>query len=431
MKFRGITLVVSLCMWLTACQTQNETNVIKVQPTEQTLSWVHHFDEEGARRWIDLGTQLFTEKHPSYSFAITGVDGGNYLSLLRTWAISGNMPDMYMIDNLDTAKDFIGTGYAMDLSNQPFLTNIDERYLSGVKSADGRVWALPIDVNGVGVIYNKEAFAKAGIKEPPKTWQQFIEACKALQKVGIIPIAAGYKDAWTISWDIAADLLANQHAWNPSWIADIEAGKTTFAADQIHFKDILQRFGERLNYVNPRPFDTDWNQAQSLLAEGRAGMIINGTWTIDGVKSKNPSSNLGLFAFPYSADPNKAIFGLKSTGGIVVNPKSPHKEAALRTLELFATQQMGDIFQTRKKALSVIKGLPKDFDPTYVDLDTTYIQTGKTYDWSSLSIDFVNQDLQKLYLNAITKFVIDRAHNVDQTVQELDKAFNQIRTLSK
>jgi raffinose/stachyose/melibiose transport system substrate-binding protein len=431
MKPRILSLGLSILMLLTACQSQNVTTVLNQQPTEQTLSWVHHFDEEGARKWLEIGTQLFSKQHPSYTFALTGVDGGNYLSLLRTWAISNNMPDMYMIDNLDTAKDFIRTGYAMDLSNQPFLAQIDERYLNGVKSADGRIWALPIDVNGVGVIYNKEAFAKANIKEPPKTWKQFMEACEALQNVGIIPIAAGYKDSWTITWDIASDLLANQYATNRTWIADIEAGRTSFKDNQIHFKEILQRFGERLDYVNKRPFETDWNQAQMLLAEGRAGMIINGTWTVDGVKSKNPASNLGLFAFPYSTDPQKAIFGLKSTGGIVVNPKSPHKEAALQTLELFATHQMGDIFQTNKKALSVIKGLPKDFDPTYIELDTTYIQTGKTYDWSSLSIDFANQDLQKVFINAITKFVIDPSHDVDLCIQEMDQVFNQIRRPSK
>ncbi|WNR46942.1 ABC transporter substrate-binding protein [Paenibacillus roseipurpureus] len=431
MKSRIISLSLTIAMVLTACQSSHVTKMPRNKPEVQTLSWVHHFDEEGARKWLEIGTQQFSKQDPSYSFALTGVDGGNYLSLLRTWAISGNMPDMYMIDNLDTAMDFIRSGYAMDLSKQPFLAQIDERYLSGVKSNDGRIWALPIDVNGAGVIYNKETFAKAGIQEPPKTWQQFLEACEALQKVGITPIAAGYKDAWTISWDIAADMLVNQYAANPTWIADIEAGKTSFKNNQIHFKEILQRFGDRLKYVNKNPFETDWNQAQMLLAEGKAGMIINGTWTVDGVKSKNPRSNLGLFAFPYSSDPQKAIFGLKSTGGIVVNPKSPHKEAALRTLELFATQQMGQIFQTNKKALSVIKGLPKDFDPTYIELDSTYIQTGKTYDWSSIYIDFVSQDLQKVFLNAITKFIIDPTHNVDACIQELDQAFNRNRRASK
>ncbi|MGO4276383.1 hypothetical protein AB4Z22_42280, partial [Paenibacillus sp. TAF58] len=106
-------------------------------------------------------------------------------------------------------------------------------------------------------------------------------------------------------------------------------------------------------------------------------------------------------------------------------------EAALQTLELFASKEMGTIFQTKKKALSVIKGLPNDFDPTYVELDETYIQTGKTYDWSSLPTDFMNQDLQKVFVNALTKFVIDRSHNVDACIQELDQAFDRIRKPSK
>ncbi|UKS28852.1 ABC transporter substrate-binding protein [Paenibacillus sp. HWE-109] len=427
MKIRLMALGIAITMLITACQSQQVTTVPKKQPKEQTLTWIHHFDEEGARRWLELGTQLYTKQHPIYTFALTGVDGGNYMSLLRTRAISNNMPDMYMIDNLESAQDLIRSGYAMDLSEQPFLAQIDEQFLNGVKSADGRIWALPIDVNGAGVIYNKDAFAKAGIDKPPTTWAQFLETCEALENVGIIPIAAGYKDSWTIIWDIAADLLANQYVSGRNWMADIEAGRTTFAEDRIHFRDILKRYGERLNYVNLKPFETDWNQAQLLLAEGRAAMIINGTWTVDGVKSKNPASNLGLFAFPYTNNPKDAKFGLKSTGGIVVNPHSPHKEAALQTLELFASKEVGAIFQSNKKALSVIKGLPSDFDPTYIELNKTYIQTGQTYDWTRLTTDFVNQDLQKIFVNALTKFVLDRNHNVEASIEELDQAFDRIR----
>ncbi|MFC5447779.1 ABC transporter substrate-binding protein [Paenibacillus aestuarii] len=418
---------VAIALLASACQPEPVTYIAKTKPNTQVLTWVHHFDEEGARKWLEWGTQSFTKAHPSVTFNLTGVDGGNYMSLLRTRAVSNNMPDMYMIDNLEYAQDLIRSGYAMDLTGQPFLAQIDERYMSGVRSADGRIWALPIDVNGAGVIYNKEAFAKAGIDHPPVTWEQFIADCKALQKAGIIPIAAGYKDSWTITWDIAADLLANQYASGRNWISDVEAGRASFADDSIHFRSILQRFGERLNYVNAKPFDTDWNQAQVLLADGRAGMIINGTWTVDGVKSKNPQSNLGLFAFPYSKDPQDAKFGLKSTGGIVVNAKSPHKEAALQTLALFASKEMGDVFQKDKKALSVIKGLPTDFDPTYVELDDKYIQSGFTYDWSSLPTDFINLDLQKAFVNALTKFVLDHDHNPDLCIQELDQAFDRIR----
>ncbi|MFD0693081.1 ABC transporter substrate-binding protein [Paenibacillus sp. GCM10027628] len=430
MKTYWIALLLLLTCSLTACQSKSST-LMPLQGSNttkpQALTWIHHFDEEGARKWLDTGTQLFAKKHPEYSFGLMGVDGGTYMSLLRTRAISDNMPDIYMLDSIDYAKDLIHSGFAMDLTGQPFLSQIDEKYLNGVKTADGKIWALPIDVNGVGVIYNKDAFAKAGIRAVPTTWPAFLEACAKLRNAGIVPIAAGYKDSWTLLWDIAGDLMANQFVSGENWISNVETGKTSFANDQVHFKDVLKRFGERLAYINDKPFETDWNQAQQMLAEGKAGMILNGTWTVDGVKSKNPAANLGLFAFPYSDNPEDAKFGLKSTGGIVINPKSPHKEAALQMLELFASQEMGNVFQKDKKALSVIKGLPTDFDPTYVELDQQYIKTDKVYDWSPYTSDFTNQDLLRTYVDALTKFVIDKTHNVDRCIEELDQAFDRIR----
>ncbi|MDR6550622.1 ABC transporter substrate-binding protein [Paenibacillus qinlingensis] len=423
---RLLPIGVSLLL-LTACESQISTTIPKPTPKEQTLTWVHHFDEEGARKWLEAGTQLFDKKYPAYSFALTGVDAGNYMSLLRSKAVSNTMPDIYMVDSISAAKDLIQSGYALDLTGQPFLSQIDERYLQGVKSSDGKIWALPIDVNGVGVIYNKDAFAKAGILNPPSTWSEFLLDCRKLENAGITPIAAGYKDSWTILWDVAADLLVSQYAFEPNWITNVEAGRTTFKEDHIHFENVLKRYEERLAYVNSKPFETDWNQALDMLADGKAGMIINGTWTVDGVKSKNPSSNLGLFAFPYSEHQEDAKFPLKSTGGIVINPKSPHKEAALQALDIFASKEMGLNFQTNKKALSVIKGLPTDFDPTYVELDKAYIQTSKVYDWSKMTTDFVNQDLQKIYVDALTRFALDKNRNTDVFLSELDQAFDRIR----
>ncbi|MBD0378926.1 ABC transporter substrate-binding protein [Paenibacillus sedimenti] len=434
MKPYRIALLVLLPIIFSACHSKTSTLMPSQESRAakpQTLTWIHHFEEEGARKWLDTGTQLFAKKHPEYSFGLMGVDGGAYMNLLRARAISDNMPDIYMLDSISYAKDLIHTGHAMDLTGQPFLSQIDEKYLNGVKTEDGKIWALPIDVNGVGVIYNKDAFAKAGIRTVPSTWSAFLETCDKLKKAGIIPIAAGYKDSWTLSWDIAGDLMAKQFISGQNWISNVETGKTTFADDQVHFKDVLKRFGERLAYINDKPFETDWNQAQQMLAEGKAGMILNGTWTIDGVKSKNPASNLGLFAFPNSENPEDAKFGLKSTGGIVINPNSPHKEAALQVLELFASQEMGNVFQKDKKALSVIKGLPTDFDPTYIELDQQYIKTERVYDWSPYTNDFSNQDLFRTYMDALTKFVIDRDHNVDRCIQELDQAFDRIRKRAK
>jgi ABC-type glycerol-3-phosphate transport system substrate-binding protein len=249
-----------------------------------------------------------------------------------------------------------------------------------------------------------------------------------LQAHGVIPIAAGYKDSWTISWDLNPDLLISTLLPDPDWIAKIENGLASFA-DDPHFAGVLARFGERLAYTNPNPFDTGWNEALQMLAAGQAAMIVNGTWTVDGVKSIDAASNIGLFAFPSFNDPQLNKFAVKSTGGIVVNPKSPHKEAALQVLGLFSTPQVGKLFQQDKKAISVVKGLQPDFDPIYAEFTRTYLQPARTFDWSQISTSFGVNDsrLGQAYMNAISEFIVDKDHNVKKCIERLDQSFDSIR----
>lgn len=414
-------------------KTEGSAAPASTQTTDKpiTLTWVHHFGEEGARKWIDLGIQEFKKKNPNINVEVTATDGGNYKTFLTTKVAANDVPDIFMIDEIPAYQEIIDAGYATDLTGQPFLSNISEQYLNGVKSEDGKIWALPIDTNGGGVTYNKDAFAKAGIKEVPKTYSEFLADCEKLKAAGIIPIAAGYKDNWTINWDINPDLLVTGVNSDPNWIKDIEAGKATFADNKGHIKEVLQRFVQRLPYVNDDPMGTNWDKVQELLGSGKAAMVINGTWTVDGAKSKNPDANIGLFAFPSTENPDDAKFAMKSTGGIVVNPKSENKEAAMKLLESFSTPEVGKIFQDNKKGISVIKGLKPDFDPTYVELDTNYLKPGKTFDWSNFSPNFVSTELGNAFTDAITSLILDKNHDVDQCIKTLDENFNNIRPLQK
>jgi raffinose/stachyose/melibiose transport system substrate-binding protein len=141
---RRLTVVLILFLLLTGCGlSQQSLDGKRVKPL-QTLTWVHHFDEDGARKWLDIGITDFKAANPGYSFVLQGVSGGDYVNLLRTRVVADNMPDIYMIDSNDTVKDLIDSGYAMDLSGQPFLNNIEDKYLKGARTTDGKIWALPI-----------------------------------------------------------------------------------------------------------------------------------------------------------------------------------------------------------------------------------------------------------------------------------------------
>lgn len=402
----------------------------QVRETPVKLVWYHHFREEGARKWLEIGTRRFTESHPNVTFEIIATDGNTYMSALHNLAAVERMPDIYMVDSIQAQQEFIEAGYAMDLTGKPLVEGLNKEDLRGVRTQDGKIWALPLDRNGIGVFYNKRAFAKANIRKVPETWSEFIAVCRKLQQAGIQPIAAGYKDIWTLTADIQPDVVASG-VQDPTWIQDIEAGRSSYADDRGRLKGVLRRLAERFAYVGDDPFSTGWTDALGMLASGQAAMILNGTWTIDGVRSYNPDAEIGLFAFPPSEDPADAKFAMKSTGGIVLNPKSRHSDIALEVAKFFSTPEMAAVYQDKKKGISIAADSPIDFDPAYVELDQRYLKPGKTFDYSVFYPEIVNQELLVAYQNELTLFLYDPEHDVDKCIRALDEAFNRVRPLKK
>lgn len=52
--------------------------------------------------------------------------------------------------------------------------------------------------------------------------------------------------------------------------------------------------------MNEDPFGKDQNTCYSMLANGEAGMILNGTWTVTNATAMNPDAEFGIFALPVS-----------------------------------------------------------------------------------------------------------------------------------
>ncbi|TLS53841.1 carbohydrate ABC transporter substrate-binding protein [Paenibacillus antri] len=391
------------------------------------LVWLHHFGEDGSRKWIDSGIRKFQETHPGVTVTALPLDGGEYMSMLRMKVATDEMPDLYMLDNIHGGRDLIESGYATDLTGRPFLDRLEPEYLYGSKTEDGRVWTLPIDANGLGVTYNKDAFTRAGIVDIPKTWSEFLDVCRRLEAQGIMPIAAGYKESWTLFWDLGADFIPSSLVANPALIEDLSAGATTFEQSKAAFAGPIERLGERFRYVNANPFETSWDEALAMVADGRAAMIIGGTWSVDGVRSKRADAEIGLFPLPVSDVPGSAKFAMKATGGIVVNPLSRHADLAMELLELFAQPEMGRSLQENKKGISVVKDIGGNLDPALLELHNQYIKPGRTVDWSGVLPDFISPELSRAFHAGIADYLLDPDHDVDAAIRGLDEAFDGIR----
>lgn len=104
---------------------------------------------------------------------------------LRAFA-TGNAPDIVSLDNPDFAL-FSSRGAFLDITDMAAQSDIinPEAYFDGPLNSvswDGRLYGVPKYTDTIGVFYNKDMFAEAGITEPPMTWAQYEDYASRLAK---------------------------------------------------------------------------------------------------------------------------------------------------------------------------------------------------------------------------------------------------------
>ena len=132
----------------------------------------------------EISTQLQTavdtymEENPDVKINLETISGNDYNTNLKAKLISDNSVDIYALgDNVTNMTD-----YVEDLSDQPWVENAVEGSLEDV-TLDGKVYGMPVSVEGYGLVYNKEIFEAAGIDVSTLTSYDAIDqACADLQE---------------------------------------------------------------------------------------------------------------------------------------------------------------------------------------------------------------------------------------------------------
>lgn len=106
----------------------------------------------------------------------------------------GDWGDIMMIPSIDRkelSNNFMYFGSLSEMNKEiKFASNWEY---------DGQVYGIPSTGNAQGVIYNIKVFKDAGIKNLPKTTDEFIEDLKLIKsKTNAIPLYTNYAAGWTM-----------------------------------------------------------------------------------------------------------------------------------------------------------------------------------------------------------------------------------------
>ncbi|MFJ4835802.1 ABC transporter substrate-binding protein [Streptomyces sp. NPDC088747] len=241
---------------------------------------------------------------------------------------------------------------------------------------DGKTYGIATFGTANGFVYNKALWKKAGITQWPTTTRQFLDDLKAVkEKTGSTPYYTNFKDGWPLStpWtNSAGSVSCDSQAWNQ--LAETDKpwakGSDLNTLDTLLYDIVHEKLSEK------DPATTNWESSKTLLAKGKVGSMMLGSWAITQMQDaaekagENPD-DIGFMPTPAQKS-GTFCSTLASDYQQAVNIHSDHKSAARAWIDWF-TERSG--YAAKEGAVSVLKaeGMP-DTLKDYIDNDVKLVE---------------------------------------------------------
>lgn len=296
-----------------------------------TLTFWHGWSAPAEVNAVDAGIERFEAAHPDITVkAVPNVTDDKIQQALR--AGGSHAPDVVSSFTTDNVGKFCSSGAFADLA--PFIekSGIDLEKTFAKPRLDytrfeGRRCALPLLGDAYGLYYNKDAFRKAGIAAPPKTWSEFDEAAVKLtepkgdsyEQLGFMPAFHGYEST-------PGHLVAQ---WSPTYFdKDGRSGIATdpaFAAMftwQKNLVDKLGGFAKLERYRNT--FGDEWG-AKHPFHTGQVAMQLDGEWRLGMATDAKVPFEVGVAPLPVP-DEQAGDYGKGYLSGTIVGIASTSRK---------------------------------------------------------------------------------------------------------
>ncbi len=170
-------------------------------------------------------------------------------------------------------------------------------YISGVRNfyadSSGRMIGSPFNSSTPVMYYNKDAFKKAGIKNPPKTWEDFEAMAPALKKAGYIGLAQSLS-----TWTSAENFMSRHNRQ----MANKDNGFAGFATKLYYENPAMDYHWDKLREWVVKGYfkyyGRGWADNQQAFYDQKVAMWLGSSGSFGGLK-KGAKFNFGTTYLPF------------------------------------------------------------------------------------------------------------------------------------
>jgi len=218
----------------------------------------------------------FKKANPDVDLKVTYITEEAYKVQMGGW-LATDPPDVVSWHDGERMAYYAQRGLLEDLTPDWNKNGWSQQYAS-VKEAStykGKQYAAPLGYDAYGFFYRKDLFEKAGVKSEPKTWDEFLDACKKLKASGVAPIAVAARDSWTLAaWFDYLDLRINGNEFHQKLMAG-EIPYTDARVKKVYtaWKTLIDD-----HYYIDNALSYDLDSIAPFLVSGKASMMLMGTF---------------------------------------------------------------------------------------------------------------------------------------------------------
>ncbi len=317
--------------------------------------------------WQTKIIPAFEKAYPDIKLNYQPTAPKEYDAALNSKLDAGTAGDIIACRPFDSSQALFKKGELTSVNDIAGMGDFSAVAKAGWTTDDGATsYCVPVAAVLHGFIYNKDAFAKAGIKDLPKTTDAFFADLDAIKKEGsFVPLSLGTPDQWE------AATMGYQNIGPNYWHGEegreaLIAGKQklTDEAWVAPFKELARWSG----YMGEGFKAQSYPDSQNLFTLGRAAIYPAGSWEIAQFQSQ-AQFPMGVFPPPVPKAGDPCYISDHPDIALGMNAKSKNAAAAKTFLTWVASPDFAKIyanalpgfFSLQTAPVNVDNALAKDF----------------------------------------------------------------------
>ena len=337
-------------------------------PAEQgqkVVTFFHRWPNEPKNPIFQAYVDEFEALHPDIKIEMDCVLNDSYKEKVRVLISGDDVPDVFSSWSGSFAENLVSSGNVKALDDMlaadpAFAESFIESQIPPF-TFDGKVYGLPMSMDGKAFFYNKDIFAKEGLTVPT-TLDELYATLDKLQAAGYqVPLIEGLADAWAVSHYEGTII---QRVLDPAVMAK-DMDKATGEFTDPGYIEALNIFKKLTGYMGEAAPAMDHETARNMFVSGEVPMLyaqlaeirlINGSASTGGDKS-GAQFEYGFFNFPSVSGGKGDQTGLTGAPeGFMLSSKAKNPEAAELFFKFLLSKEAGEKMTQDAGEISCIKG---------------------------------------------------------------------------